>query len=100
MLSLAAQTRLRLFAVQTFETGKTDGEEIYHTIGRERCRALSASSADARILALAADGAAACARSRDAAVPPLAAPARSDRAAMADPAGAGCGGGERGHRTR
>jgi hypothetical protein len=58
MLSLSAQTQLRLAAVQTFEGDwNTDGEEIVHAIGRERRRAVSTSPADARILALAADGA-------------------------------------------
>src|SRR6185312_15226131 len=53
--------------------------------------------ADARILPLAADVVAARARSRDAAIPAIAAQSRADRTAMADPARADRGGHHRSH---
>src|SRR5258707_3381197 len=55
--------------------------------------------ADARILRFAADVVIARPRGRDAAVPPLAAPSRADRTAVADPARACRDRDHRGHRT-
>src|SRR6185437_12786398 len=76
------------------DNGAEEISEFQH-FGQNR----DAAAADARIFKVAADVAAARARSRDAPVPPVAAPSWPDRAAMAHFAGVDRSRHDRGHGT-
>src|SRR4051812_12263428 len=110
MLSETDQTELPYAATQNLMpcsqrfrrwTTDDDREEIGRRAAFQDCGSVRGPpAADARLLALAADVVAPRARSRDAAVPPLAAQPWPDRTAMADFARVDGGGHDRGHGTR
>src|ERR1700679_1129733 len=99
MLSEADQTELVLLQRKRGVLQKRAADDGAEKIAREKAvqgrgieygeQSCRPGCADARILPFVADVVAARARSRDAALPSLAARSRADRAAMANPARAG-----------